>query len=126
MGAHFNGYIAAALLATASALALAQTTPPAPGQPEPKQTAPAPEMHRMQGKHHGNHDCCGPNSSSGWSMMDKKERAEYREHVRSSKTYQECRGYVDEHHTKMVERAKDKGLAAPNTPQRDACAWLKK
>jgi ABC-type nickel/cobalt efflux system permease component RcnA len=117
--------IAASLLALTGAIAFAQTT--APTSPsDQSQKAPDMGMHHKSGKHHNNHQCCGARDTSGWSMMDRKERDEHRQKVRSMKSYDECKAYADEHHQKMMDRAKEKGRTMPATPRRDACAWLKK
>jgi hypothetical protein len=116
---------AALLLALAGAVAFAQTT--APTSPsDQSQTAPNMGMHHKSGKHHNDHQCCGSRDTSGWSMMDKKERGEHRQKMRAMKSYDECRAYADEHHQKMMDRAKEKGRTPLATPRRDACAWLKK
>lgn len=44
--------------------------------------------------------------------------------MRSLKTYDECKAYLEEHHQKMAERAKEQGK--PDLlPRRDACERLK-
>jgi hypothetical protein len=116
---------AALLLALAGAVAFAQTT--APTSPsDQSQKAPNMGMHHKSGKHHNDHQCCGSRDTSGWSMMDKKERGEHRQKMRAMKSYDECRAYADEHHQKMMDRAKEKGRTPLATPRRDACTWLKK
>jgi hypothetical protein len=62
----------------------------------------------------------------GWSMMTRQERTEHRAKIRSMKTYEECKTYVEQHHAQMTARAKDKGRSMPAQPRADACAWLKK
>jgi hypothetical protein len=125
MRANVSGHIVASLLALASAIAFAQTTTPtSPSDQSPK--APDAGMHHKSGKHHNNHQCCSARDTSGWSMMDKNERGEHRQKMRSMKSYDECKAYADEHHQKMMDRAKEKGRTMPTTPHRDACAWLKK
>jgi hypothetical protein len=118
--------IAASLLTIASAVASAQGTTPNAQSPDSNQKAPGMGMHHNSGKHPGDRHCCGPKKTSGWSMMDKKERSEHREKMRSMKSYDECKAYVDDHHAKMMDRAKEKGRTLPSTSSQDACAWLKK
>jgi hypothetical protein len=67
----------------------------------------------------------GPSNTSGWALMTRQERIEHQSQIRSMKTYEECKAYVEQHHTQMVERAKEKGRAAPAQARSDACAWLK-
>jgi hypothetical protein len=61
----------------------------------------------------------------GWGLMTRQERTEHRDKIRSMKTYEECKAYVEQHHTQMAARAKEKGGSMPAQPRRDACAWLK-
>lgn len=67
----------------------------------------------------------GADATAGWSMMSWKERNEHRKRMRAMKTYDECKTYLDEHHTKMMERAVEKGKTPLAEPRRDACAGLK-
>ncbi len=67
----------------------------------------------------------GTDFTPGWSMMTRAERNEHRTHMRSTKTYEECKTYMDEHHALMTERAKEKGGKPLAQPRRDACAGLK-
>lgn len=52
----------------------------------------------------------------GSQLMTKQERAEHRAKLRSLKTREEREAYRMEHHKKMQERAKEKGLALPDEP----------
>ncbi len=117
MKVNFSVHVATSLLAMVSAVSFAQSATP--------NTQPPNQNAQGMGKHH-NDRCCGPNNTSGWSMMDKKERTEHREKLLAMKSYDECKAYADDHHTKMMDRAKEKGRMVPTTPRRDACAWLKK
>lgn len=58
-------------------------------------------------------------------MMTWAERNEHREQMRSFKTYDECKTYLDQHHEKMMARAKEKGKEPMAQPRRDACGRLK-
>jgi hypothetical protein len=100
-----------AFAALLGAGAWAQGAGPGPGPGGPRQGGPA---------------CCGPNDTMGWSMMTRQERTEHRDKIRSMKTYEECKTYVEQHHAQMAARAKDKGRTMPAQPRGDACARLKK
>lgn len=52
----------------------------------------------------------------GSQLMTQQERAEHRAKMRSLKTREEREVYRLEHHKKMQERAKEKGLALPDEP----------
>jgi hypothetical protein len=127
----FIRFITASVCAIAT-IAFAQSSPPAvqpPGQQGQQSVPPSAGMQNKSSQHHRHHSnetCCGPRNTTGWSMMDKKERGEHREKMHAMKTYDECKAYADEHHSKMVERAKEKSRSVPITPRHDVCAWLKK
>lgn len=67
----------------------------------------------------------GQGWTPGWSMMSDAERQQHRDKLATIKTHDECRDYMAKHHDEMVARAKDKGIAMPARPRRDACAGLK-
>ena len=67
----------------------------------------------------------GGDFTPGWAMMTREERNEHRNQMRSMKTYDECRAYIDKHHEQMAARAKEKGQTLSG-PRRDGCAGLKK
>jgi len=52
----------------------------------------------------------------GSQLMTRKERAENRAKMRSLKTPEERDAYRLEHHKKMQERAKEKGVTLPDEP----------
>ena len=52
----------------------------------------------------------------GSSLMTKAERAEHRATIRSLKTREERERYRMEHHKRMQERAKEKGISLPEMP----------
>lgn len=52
----------------------------------------------------------------GSQLMTKQERAEHRAKLRSLKTREEREAYRLEHHKKMQERAKEKGVMLPDEP----------
>ena|SRR3972149_2863878 len=52
----------------------------------------------------------------GSQLMTRKERAEHRAKMRSLKTREERDAYRLEHHKKMLERAKEKGVTLPDEP----------
>lgn len=53
----------------------------------------------------------------GSQLMTEQERAEHREKMRSFKTEKEREQYRMEHHKKMQERAKERGVTLPDSPQ---------
>jgi len=57
-----------------------------------------------------------PDPTRGSRMMSPEERAQHREKMRSLKTEEERKAYREEHHKKMQERAKEKGLTLPDQP----------
>lgn len=52
----------------------------------------------------------------GWSMMNEQERNQHRETMRSFTTDEERERYRIEHHKKMQQRAKERGLTIPDNP----------
>jgi len=52
-------------------------------------------------------------NTPGWQLMTPEERIEHRTKMRSFTEYSACTEYVAEHHAKMVERAKERGVPAP-------------
>ncbi len=52
----------------------------------------------------------------GWQLMTPEERAEHRTKMRSLKTPEEREAFRREHHEKMKERAKEKGVVLPDEP----------
>lgn len=67
----------------------------------------------------------GADVTPGWAMMTWKERNEHRKKMHSMASYADCKRYIDEHHSQMVERAKARGKSPMAEPKRDACADLK-
>ena len=63
-------------------------------------------------------------NTAGWQLMTPEERTEHRIKMRSFTEYNACKEYVDDHHKKMEERAKEKGVAAP-VMRRNACDVMK-
>lgn len=57
--------------------------------------------------------------------MSWPERNEHRQKMRSFKTYDDCKAYLDQHHSAMQARAKERGREPMAQPPRDACARLK-
>lgn len=53
----------------------------------------------------------------GWNFMTPEERAEHRAKMRSLETREEREQYRIEHHTKMKERMKERGIALPDQPR---------
>jgi len=52
----------------------------------------------------------------GSQLMTVQERNEYQQRMRELKTAQERDAFRDEHHAKMQERAKERGMALPAEP----------
>jgi len=63
-------------------------------------------------------------NTAGWQLMTPEERTEHQTKLRSFTDYNTCREYVDVHHKKMEERAKEKGLDAP-VMRRSPCDTMK-
>lgn len=53
----------------------------------------------------------------GYQLMTPEERTEYRTKMRSAKTPEERQQACEEHHAKMLERAKEKGVTLPAAPR---------
>ena len=60
----------------------------------------------------------------GWQLMTPAERTEHQTKLRGFTDYNVCKEYIDEHHKKMEERAKEKGVAAPVMRQ-NPCDMMK-
>ncbi len=58
----------------------------------------------------------GQNQVYGSQLMTPQERNEYRQQMHSAKTVQERERIRSEHHQRMVERAKARGLTLPDMP----------
>jgi hypothetical protein len=52
----------------------------------------------------------------GSQMMTRQERTEYRARLRSAKTAEEREQIRQEHHERMKERARERGLTLPDMP----------
>ncbi len=52
----------------------------------------------------------------GSQLMTVQERNEHQQQMRSLKTQQERDQFRSEHHTKMLERAKERGVTLPDAP----------
>lgn len=53
----------------------------------------------------------------GSQLMTEQERIQHRETLRNMKTEEERERYRIEHHNKMQERAREKGLSLPDQPR---------
>jgi hypothetical protein len=114
-------FVAVCLASTLSAIAIAQGSAPSAA---PSSNEQAGKSGAMKSPRDGM--CCGPNDTTGWHMMNRRERGEHHRMMHARKSYDECKATADEHHAKMVELAKQKGQAIPDKPMRDPCAWHKK
>jgi hypothetical protein len=65
-------------------------------------------------------------NTPGWSMMTRAERKEHHDKMMAMTDHTACTAYMEQHHAKMAERAKERGRTLPAKPRRDACAGLKK
>jgi hypothetical protein len=83
-------------------------------------SAPASGMGNMRGWH------MGRDNTPGWSMMSRAERKEHHDKMMAMTDPAACVAYMEQHHAKMAERAKERGRTLPAKPRRDACASLKK
>ena len=66
----------------------------------------------------------GPQNSPGWALMTAQERSEHRSKMLGFTNYEDCASYVAEHHAKMLERARDKGVTLPDEPRPGFCQRL--
>lgn len=64
-------------------------------------------------------------STPGWSMMNPEERAAHQARMRSATSREECERYMQEHHQRMTDRAKERGLPAPAAPRAGGCPAMK-
>lgn len=104
-----NNKIAALLIASLLASATWAQGGPPPAQTQTKTQAPM----RF-----------GPGNTPGWSLMTPQERAEHRSKMMGFTNYEDCASYLAEHHAKMQERARKKGVALPANPRQDFCQRL--
>lgn len=75
---------------------------------------------------HPMHGCCGRQDTSGWSMMSRQERRDHHDKMMAMTDHGACTTHMQDHHAKMAERAKARGVTMPAQPRRDACAGLKR
>lgn len=52
----------------------------------------------------------------GWQLMTQEERAEHRRKMQSFNSFEEREAYRLEHHQRMQERAKERGVTLPDAP----------
>ena len=67
----------------------------------------------------------GANVTPGWSLMTWGERNEHRQAMRTLKTHEECNVFLEKHHERMMERAKEHGKEPLPPIQHNACERLK-
>ncbi len=104
--------IAAAMTFGATVASAQEATPTTPSAKPAPGAGKAMRMHRDQ--------------TPGWAMMTREERNQHHQMMMGMKDQATCQAYMQEHHAKMAERAKERGRAAPAMPRQDACASLKK
>lgn len=106
----------------------AQTTraneEPNAAQPSAAASATKSANQEMPPSHKGSAKWWGADNTPGWALMSWKERNEHRTKMRSTKNYQDCKTYLDQHHERMAERAKARGTPL-HEPKNDPCAALK-
>ena len=78
----------------------------------------------MPPSHKGSAKWWGADATPGWALMSWKERNEHRKKMRTIKPYPDCKSYLDQHHERMTERAKARGMPL-HEPKHDPCAALK-
>ncbi|WP_137936934.1 hypothetical protein [Chitinivorax sp. B] len=62
--------------------------------------------------------------SPSWGMMTPEERTTHHDKMRSFKTYDECKSYMEEHHKQMSDRAKEQNRPGPMM-RRNPCDRMK-
>lgn len=65
-------------------------------------------------------------NTPGWSMMSRAERRQHHDKMMAMSDPAACAAYMEEHHAKMAERAKERGRTLPAKPRSNACAPLQK
>lgn len=68
--------------------------------------------------------CCDQSNTYGWQLMTPDERKEHQARLENFTEYNACKEYIDEHHKKMEERARVKGVVEP-LMKKNPCDWLK-
>lgn len=63
-------------------------------------------------------------TTPGWALMSPEERQAHRLQMQSAASLAECQRLMEEHRQRMVERAKERGLAPPAGPRRDMCSAM--
>ena len=123
----FNSLIAIATMLgaiTFVATAAAQSAAP----PLSAASSPAPRVQRPQVRPDGPMHGWNMNreNTPAIGMMSEAERKEHRQKMRSFKDRSECMAYMDQHHTRMTERAKERSRPMPDRPHQAPCARFDK
>jgi hypothetical protein len=63
-------------------------------------------------------------STPGWSMMSPEERQAHRYRIQSASSREDCARYMEQHHQRMIERAKQRGESLPAPVRPDVCAGM--
>ncbi|HKR87233.1 MAG TPA: hypothetical protein VJS38_03585 [Phenylobacterium sp.] len=66
----------------------------------------------------------GPGYTNGWSLMTPQERHDYQVKIMAMPSVYACRAFVEDHHRKMVARAKETNAGLPPPPRLDVCDGL--
>lgn len=53
----------------------------------------------------------------GWELMSEQERVQHRERMQNCEAAGDCEQYRMEHHQRMQERAKQRGVTLPDQPR---------
>jgi hypothetical protein len=109
-------------IAALAALMLAPGPMLAQTASSPAATASAPRAGPPGPMHRGGR--WGKDFTPGWAMMSPQERKEHQDKMLAMTNAAECRNYMEQHHTLMAERAKQKGATLPAKPRRDGCTGL--
>ena len=67
---------------------------------------------------------CNQNNTYGWQLMTPDERKAHQAKLVSFTEFNACKEYIDKHHKKMEERAREKGVAVP-AMQENPCDTMK-
>ena len=118
----FQTLIAAAVLATFATATIAQDAAKKPG---PVASAECMGGGMGMGGGGGMQRCASADNTYGWAMMTPQEREEHQKKMMDLTSQGECKGYMGQHHQRMVDRAKHRGGAMPGQPPRDMCEGLK-
>jgi hypothetical protein len=67
---------------------------------------------------------CTQSNTYGWQLMTPDERKAHQAKLVSFTEFNACKEYIDKHHKKMEERARERGVDLPAV-QEDPCDTMK-